>query len=175
MDHTIVIKLPKYLREYVFNQTSGELVASKKNLIGQLIKPYLSYIKPGQKPVIADGDDFLTMKLVGWRDLDVRSNSVYMNEFSQREFKRVLELHFRDVFIKYMSDKTRYLTSVEQEDARGRFKSSIIAFCIDYGLSFDAINYETLKKIEYRHRKKIKTYNNNMSSFCPLNLVAYGY
>lgn len=141
---TLTIKLKRYLQEYVRAELSDNMLASKRNLVGKIIKPFLVIRPPGVHPEFNTGPDYITFPLPNYEDLNVKNN-LYITPESQVIIEEFLDLHFKDLFYHYMKDKVRFYRS---------FKKCILQFCADHNFTFDHINYEMLKKYYYRRRKE---------------------
>jgi hypothetical protein len=155
MEHTerptVTIKLKPYLQEYLRSELNNTLIASRRNLIGRLVKPFLMIRPVDVKPEFPTGPDYITFELPNYEDFNVRSN-IYITPESQRIIEDFLEIHFKDLFYNYMKDKVRFYRS---------FKKCILQFCFDYNFTFDYINYEMLKKYFYRRREEEKSGENS--------------
>ncbi len=160
MRPTITIKLKPYLQEFLICKLSDHDFLSQKNVITAMIEPLLEYA-PGHILTEKPSKNSVTLKLPQKINLKYTINhTVYISEHNQRIFERMLKLYFKDVFHFYVADKIRYTKSI---------KDSIFLFCIDYQISFNAINYELLKKSFYRFQKLREKNKYKTSLMCPLN------
>jgi len=168
---TITIKLKPHLQEYLRCKLNEEdLPATKRNIIGVIMRPLLSVGRDPMLPVNREDPLAITFYLPSYNDLNVRNGTVFMTEDNQAHFERILEAHFKDVFFSYIDDKIRYLR--KQHTAKGSIKKSILQFCSDYSISFTSITYDMLKKAYYRRSKieskSIKLFSSKLSLNCPL-------
>ena len=139
---TITIKLKPYLQEYVLSQLTNP-VATKRAIIGRLIRAFIELRPPDTPPLISNDINHITFILPHYDDFNVNSN-FWISPKNQRMIEDILMDHFKNMFYDYMDDRVRHYKS---------FKRVIIQFCIDKNFTFAFINYEMLKKDYYRRRK----------------------
>jgi len=166
MKQTITIKLKPYLQEFLVCKL-GDPDISNKNIIGALMSPFLQYVPKDYVYKPMKGDDYISFDLnrINTR-LDTRLG-IYVSEEGQKDFQRVLYLHFKDIFVSFVDDKIRYTKQI---------KKCILQFCFDYNMTFDKISYQTLKKMYYREKKRQEEQKQknkgkshlNLSLNCPL-------
>ena len=133
--------------------------ASNRHLIGAILSPLLEYFPKDKAPKRPRGNHFITFTLpIDIADMQVRHYSVFVSEKNQAVFQRILYLYFKDLFCCYVDDKARYCN---------RIKDCILMFCSDYQITFNHINYESLKKTYYRHLKKQQKKGGKVSLNCP--------
>lgn len=166
MKQTITIKLKPHLQEFIKCKLGDESAEAKKTgLIGAILSPLVEYAPKDKVIKQEQGPDFITFELpayMGQTLKDTRNGTVYISEQNQREFERILNNYFKDVFFQYVDDKIRYTKEI---------KKCILNFCADYYISFNNITYEMLKKSYYRRKKKVNTreiFTSKMSLSCPL-------
>jgi len=171
---TITIKLKPYLQEYLQCKINEPLTNSSKNIIGVILTPFIERIPADYIPKIEKGPDFIEIDLVNFDRLDIRGNC-YVSEDNQRNFSRILDAHFKDVFYSYVDDKIRYEIVIDKKIRKIEIKKIILQFCADYHITFNNITYEMLKKSYYRHKieqeenqKKNKLFYRKTSLCCPL-------
>jgi len=170
---TITIKLKPYLQEFLRCklQDTEQMTASKRNLIGVLLRPVLEIHKKEISPVFHRNDEnWITFKLPRYEDdFDTRYGTVTISNKNMKYFEACLETYFKDLFFSYMDDKVRYMSDPGK---RGAIKKCIIQFCADMNITFSYINYEMLKKSYYRRRqeigKKRHLFTRLLSFSCPL-------
>ena len=160
---SITIKLKPWLQEYLMCKLNDPtLNASNKNIIGALLTPFLEYTPKGLYPKNNKGKDYITFKLPNWLGKkDNRNGTVYISDENQKNFERILMVHFKDCFFSYIDDKIRYTKQI---------KICILQFCADHNISFNNITYEMLKKSYYRRKKSQKS-TMKLSLSCPLFFV----
>lgn len=149
---TITIKLKPYLQEYLKCKLKQEDVTANRTFVGVIVKPLISYRPMDVKPSFTNGDEYITIELPTYMDLEIRRGSVFMTESNQEQFERILNWHFWDLFFQYMDDKVRYMS--KENTRKGSIKKCILQFCSDYNISYNHLNYEMMKKAYYRRRAK---------------------
>jgi hypothetical protein len=140
---SVTVKLKPYLQEYLLCELRTNM-ASKRNIIGILLHPFLEKRPAGIPPFIPEGPDYITFLLPGDHKKDIRGN-LWVSPDNQQLFERFLEWHFKQLFFHYMNYRVNEYKS---------FKKAILQFCIDHEFTFSNINYEMLKKDYYRKRKR---------------------
>jgi hypothetical protein len=167
---TITIKLKPNLHEFIKRKLDEEDYATKLNIVGTIIRPFLSIRPVGTDPDLTTGPEYITLRLPYFDDLNIRNGTVYMSDENQKHFEKILDAHFKELFYNYVDDKVRYLR--KEYTTKGAIKKSILQFCSDYNLSFDTVTYDMLKKSYYRRRKKITKkppfFSSMLSLNCPL-------
>lgn len=168
---TITIKLKPHLQEYLrCKLQEEELLATKRNIIGVMMRPFLEVGRNEKDPINREDPLAITFYLPYFDDLNIRNGTVFISETNQANFERILAAHFKDLFFNYVDDKIRYLR--KKHTAKGAIKKSILQFCSDYSISFNALTYDMLKKAYYRRGKNGPKQNiffsSKMSLICPL-------
>lgn len=143
---SVTIKLKPYLQEYLLCELRSNL-ASKRNIIGILLQPFLEKRPTGVPPFIPDGPEYITFLLPYEKKKNIRGN-LWVSPENQQLFERFVEWHFKQLFFHYMNYRVKEYKS---------FKTAIHQFCADHDFTYSHINYELLKKDYYRKRKRKKT------------------
>lgn len=168
---TVTIKLKPHLQEYLrCKLQEEEILATKRSLIGVMLRPFLEIRPKGTAPDFSCGDNFMTFRLPKFNDLNVRNGTVYISKENQDQFERILDAHFKDMFFSYLDDKVRYMR--EQHTSKGAIKKCILQFCADFHISYNRVTYEMLKKAYYRRSteqaEKRSFFSSKLSLTCPL-------
>lgn len=181
MNQTLVISLKPYLQEYCRHRWGDELT-SRKNPVGLFIQKCISYTPQNTmlKPM-PQGTDRFEIALMQNHGYEVRRGNAWMTPENQADLARIIYQMFRHDFNNYLDDRCRLLPN----SSEASIKNLIIQFMIDFGLSPQSIEYDTLKKSWWRHRKrkeeiaqakkKMKNFDDNMSLFCPLIFTNHAY
>lgn len=140
---SVTIKLKPYLQEYLLYELRTNL-ASKRNIIGILLKPFLELMPDDVPPSFPKGREYITFELPYNKDINIRGN-IWISPKNQEAFEQYIEWHFKQLFFHYMNDKVRYYRS---------FKKAILQFCGEHEFPMTYINYEMLKKDFYRKRAR---------------------
>lgn len=152
--YSVTIKLKPILQQYILHNQNGCVVASRRSFLGKLVHIFLSPVPPGEVPTLGTSPEFITIYLPYMEDLGVEG-CLWISPENQVRLENILDAHFREIFLFYVNDKIRYalVTPHGRVVRRARIKDAIIQFCVDYGLSYSEICYESLKKRHYRNRK----------------------
>lgn len=142
----VTVKLRPYLREFLICKLQDEEgFSSRKSIIGAMLEPLLESNPNGYVPQSPCQDSFTFTIPYKFNGKNCAFHTMYISEHNQRLFERMLYLYFKDVFHSYVEDKQRYMKEI---------KACILMFCSDYHITFNAINYESLKKSYYRYSQK---------------------
>jgi hypothetical protein len=152
---SVTIKLKPYLQEYLLCELRTNM-ASKRNIIGILLQPFLEKRPPDVPPLVTDDPQYITFLLPLDEKRNLRSN-LWVSPENQQNFERFIEWHFKQLFFHYMNYRVKQYHS---------FKKAIYQFCIDHEFTYSHINYELLKKDYYRKRKRKET-GNSLSGSVP--------
>ena len=162
---SVTIKLKPYLQEYLLCELRTNM-ASKRNIIGILLHPFLEKRPADIPPFIPEGPDYITFLLPGDNKKDIRGN-LWVSPENQQVFERFVEWHFKQMFFHYMTYRVKEYRS---------FKKAIYQFCVDHEFTWSNINYELLKKDYYRKRKRKnieKSFPQTVPGFFQLNSSIY--
>lgn len=160
---TITIRLKPWLQEFLVCSLHDPGVASKKNVIGAMLTPFLEYAPCDYRPINGKGEEYISFELPDHiAGKNPKNSSLIVSDENQKNFERMLDLYFKDLFYNYIDDKIRYNREI---------KKCIYQFCADYCITFNSVSYEMLKKSYYRRtkrEKKTKIISAKMSLSCPL-------
>ena len=149
MRQTLTIKLKHYLQEFLLCHLGDDAaLASKKNIIGAILAPMIEYAPKDYVFSRKIDPSYITFELpdkLGGKD--TMKGKIFLSEFNQKNFERILSIYFKQLFFQYVDDKIRYHPEIKQ---------CILQFCADYNISFNYLNYEMLKKSYYRKTKSQK-------------------
>ena len=169
----VTVKIKPWLKEFLICKFGHPVSAERNSLPGALLGPLLEYTPENFIPQKYNEDESIDLEIP--RDLTKyarRSDygNVYVSDYNQQIFQRGVSELFKEVLFNYMDDKIRY----EGVQRSSNMKDCIYQFCIDYKITFNAIQYENLKKMYYRHRKKrsnVKIVGRSLSLMSPLILL----
>jgi len=181
LEQSITIRLKPYLREFITHRFRPEELSSRKNVVGIIVQQYISYSKTGTYQHHQEGPDILTIPLTKGPAYDPRHGNAWISPRHQKELERVIYQLFKTTFYTYMDDRSRYIDLTKD----GTIKDCLLQFCLDFGLSPDSVQYDTLKKSWYRYRKqkeqvelrqkKAEKGAPKVSLFCPLTYKTTAY
>jgi hypothetical protein len=169
----ITVKIKPWLKEFLECKFGDPIPAERHSLIGFIVSPLLEYTPKDYFPPAIPADESLNIDVP--RDLSRSAGrtdlgNVYISDFNQKLLENGVAALFKDELVNYMNDKIRY----EGKHRSSNLKDCIYQFCIDYNISFNAIQYENLKKMYYRHRKKqeiLRKSRRNLSLMKPLFIL----
>jgi hypothetical protein len=167
---TIQIKILPYLKEFIEAKHGNPALASSNTAFGVILKPFLEPIPIGVTVKPVKGNDVLTIIIPKYDNSPGSFQNVYISESNQIEFETAYRSYFKELFFSAVDDKFRLV---------GSYKKTILQFCSDNNITYTKINYETLKKLYYRYRKKTESdpkkitqkqniFRRNSSLTCPL-------
>jgi hypothetical protein len=154
LTYTVTVKLKPYLQEYLACKSNDNVNGSLKTFLGAIVRPFIDYLPPEGDPYFykkLEGykkEDFLEITVPVYKGMDTRNGTAYMPESNFRDFERIINVHFWDLFYNYVDDKIRY---------NKRIKRIIIQFCTDYHITYNRLTYDMLKKAYYRKSIKKKS------------------
>jgi hypothetical protein len=118
---------------------------SAGDTFGKLIKPWLTLPPNDYMTVIPQGIDIFEFELPNYNDKNTLYN-FYINKKGEKYITDMLN----EMFLKHMFI---HLDKILINMNRRQIKDAIYDYCYSYNISFDFINYESLKKAYYRYRK----------------------
>jgi hypothetical protein len=124
----------------------GTRKVTAADTFGKLIKPWLSTPPQNYDTKIPEENNIFEFELPNYED----KNTLYNFYISPRGEKYIATM-LNEIFLKQMFihlDKTLKNS--------GQIKEAIFDYCYSYSISFESINYESLKKSYYRYRKNRK-------------------
>jgi len=154
---SVTVKLKPYLQEYLLCELRSNL-ASKRNIIGILLQPFLEKRPAGVPPFMPESPEYITFFLPYEKKKNIRGN-LWVSPENQQLFERFVEWHFKQLFFHYMNYRVKEYRS---------FKLAIVQFCQDHDFTYSHINYELLKKDYYRKRKR-----KNIEKSLPLSVPGF--
>jgi hypothetical protein len=149
------IHLKPSLQEFVVCAfLGGTRNVTAADTFGKLIKPWLSIPPKNYDTKIPTDKNIFEFELPNYEDKNTQYNFYILPKGEQ-----YISIIINEMFIKHMCV---YLDKI-MKNSNGEIKSAIYDYCYSYNISFENINYETLKKSYYRFRKK----NKKVVRICP--------
>ncbi|MFO7722214.1 MAG: hypothetical protein R6V49_03230 [Bacteroidales bacterium] len=147
----ITVRIKPYLKDFLLHingeqAPNGEhmVVASKKNITGFFVFPLLEKTPECWKPLKDDLTKLLTIELPYNPEMNIRCNN-YVSDTGMRHFQSAIESIFLAEFYREVSYTLTH-------NPHAKIKDAIIDFCYAFGISFDNVNYEMLRKKYTRYR-----------------------
>lgn len=171
MSYRLTIKLEPYLQEYLTCKLNDPVFASGRNIIGAIIRPFLELVPKNKTPERTLGTNSFTFEIPHQDWIDNRAGTVWISPYNQKNVERILKAHFKDALFSYVDDKRRYriMDNNGKVLRRSCIKDILLQFCSDNNITFNKVNYETLKKIYYRKTvENSALFSKKLSLSCPL-------
>jgi hypothetical protein len=144
---TTYIHLKPALQEFVVCAfLNGTRRVNAADTFGKLIKPWLTTPPDGYNPITPVGADIFEFQLPNYNDKYTACN-FYIPPKAQKYIATILNEMFLNLMFIHLDN---ILPRMERE----QIKDAIYDYCYSYNLSMEHIQYDTLKKAYYRHRKK---------------------
>jgi hypothetical protein len=122
----------------------GTRIVTAADTFGKLIKPWLSLPPKDYNPKIPADNNIFEFELPNYED----KNTLY-NFYISPKGEKYISTMLNEMFLKQM-----FVHLGKTLKSNDKIKNAIYDYCYSYNISFDNINYESLKKSYYRHRKK---------------------
>ena len=138
----VTIELEPHLQDFLFhelkqNRRSGELMADGTNDIGRMIQAMIT---------VSDNPLRITLPVQEWNHAIFSENFIYIPEWKQKQLRLFIESEFR------LRIKEFFFIGY----AKGYRQDKIIqSFLHSYNIKRNALNYDTIKKYDYRNRRRI--------------------
>ena len=147
----VTMKLEPHLQVFFFhelkqNRRSGELMADGTNDIGRMIQAMITVSDRPRKQEIGDNPLRITLPVQEWNHAIFSENFIYIPEWKQKQLRLFIESEFR------LRIKEFFFIGY----AKGYRQDKIIqSFLHSYNIKRNALNYDTIKKYDYRNRRRI--------------------
>ena len=140
------IHLKPSLQEFVVCAfLGGTRKVSTMDTFGKLIKPWLTAPPKNYNPIIPSGIDVFVFELPRYEDKNTDYN-FFLSPKAQKYISTILSEIF---LIQMYIHLDNILPRTDNE-----IKKAIYDYCYSYNITFEYINYESLKKSYYRYRQK---------------------
>lgn len=142
---TVIVKLKPYLKEWVLKRYGPEPVrASSSNKIFPMLAGYLSSVPADYKPIHPDSKH-IAFELPYNKILDIRNKSY----ISPKYYGQIQSFFYGQFYFDFVLWMNKCVI-----DQRFSFKWSIVQYCVENDISFDHANYDSLKRLYLRYRKR---------------------
>jgi hypothetical protein len=151
MRPNVVIELPLHLHDFIYhefgnNKSEEGVLISSSNDIGRYIQAMVTVADRPPKQPIKDNPITLLLPIQEWNHFILQENFIYIPEWKQRMINDYIEASFRLRIREY------FVAGYE----KGYQQDKIIkAFLMSYAIKNNAINYDAVKKYDYRNRQRI--------------------
>ena len=151
MKPSIVIELQPFLHDYLYHEfgcsrSDNGIMISAANDIGKFVQSMITISDRPPKLPIKDNPITLLLPIQEWNHFILQENFIYIPEWKQRMLQEYIEASFRIRIREY------FVAGYE----KGYKQDKIIrAFLMAYNIKNNALNYDAVKKYDYRNRKRI--------------------
>ncbi len=151
MKPQITIDLPPHLHDFLYHEfgteRSEEAVAvTAANDLGKLIQSMITVADRPPKQAIKEHPVTLALPIQEWNHFIFKENFIYIPEWKQRMLREYIEASYRIRIREY------FVAGYEKGYKQDRI---IRAFLYAYNIKNNAINYDTVKKYDYRNRQRM--------------------
>lgn len=148
---SIVIDLKKHLQDFLLHEfktdVDGSILLSMKQDLGRYINSMWSTSKKPVKPREMENPCRLILPITEDNYYVLENSFIYVPVWKEAMIKNFLEAEFRR--------RVRDFFSIGYEK-KFKQKDIIEGFLHEYGMKNNAINFDQIKKIDYRNREKFK-------------------
>jgi hypothetical protein len=142
------IHLKPSLQEFVVcSQLGGTRKVSAADAFGKLIKPWLTLPPKNYNPAIPDGKNIFVFELPNYNDKNTDYN-FYISPKGEKYIANMIYEMFITMMCIYL-DKTMNVN-------KKKIKTAIYQYCYSLNITFEYVNYDSLKKSYYRYKKAKK-------------------
>lgn len=146
----VTIDLAPHLQDFLFHELkqnrNGELMADGTNDIGRMIQAMVTVTDRPRRQEIGENPFRITLPVQEWNHAIFCENFIYIPEWKQKQLRLFIEALFR------LRIKEYFLVGY----AKGYKQDKIIqAFLHSYNIKRNAVNYDTVKKYDYRNRRRV--------------------
>lgn len=147
---SVTIELAPHLHDFLYhefdsNKNSGVIINSS-NDIGKMVQAMVTVNDRPPRIPLKENPITLILPINEWNHRILEENFIYIPEWKQRMLQEYIESSYRIRIREY------FVAGYE----KGYKQDKIIrAFLFAYNIKNNAINYDAVKKFDYRNRKRI--------------------
>ena len=147
----VTIELAPYLHDYLYHEFGtprGEegVTVKSSNDLGKLIQSMVSVSDRPPRQALKEHPVTLLLPIQEWNHFIFRENFIYIPEWKQRMLQDYIEASFRIRVREY------FVAGYEKGYKQDRI---IRAFLYAYNIKNNALNYDAVKKYDYRNRQRM--------------------
>lgn len=147
----VIIDLAPHLQDFLYhelkqNRRTGELMADGTHEIGRMIQAMVTITDRPRKQELGENPFRIILPVQEWNHAIFSENFVYIPEWKQKQLRLFIEAQFRLRIKEYFF--VGYSKGYKQDKI-------IQAFLHSYNIKRNAVNYDTVKKYDYRNRRRI--------------------
>lgn len=153
MDNPVItIDLAPHLQDFLYHEFSQStrdkpLMIDTKNDIGRFIQSMVTVTDMPRKQELKDSPIEISLPIREWNHALFRQNFIYVPEWKQKQIRLFVESLFR------LRLREFFMIGYSKG-----FKQDLIirSFLEYYNIKHNALNYDTVKKYDYRTRRKMR-------------------
>lgn len=147
---SVTIELALYLHDYLYHEfgckKEGGVMITSANDMGKIIQSMVTIKDRPPRLPLKDNPITLFLPTQEWNHFILNENFLYIPEWKQRMLQEYIEASFRIRIREY------FIAGYE----KGYKQDKIIrAFLMAYNIKMNALNYDSVKKYDYRNRQRI--------------------
>lgn len=146
----VTIDLAPHLQDYLYHEfpegEDGGVLISATNDMGKFATAMISVTDRPPRTIDMENPINLYLPIQAWNHAILEENFLYIPEWKHRMLQNYIDSSFRLRIREY------FLHGYEKGFKQDKI---ILAFLRAYSIKNNAINYETIKKYDYRNRQKI--------------------
>lgn len=147
----VTIELKPILQDFLYHEfrsdkNSGEIIIDGDNPIGQFIQSMVSVSDRPRKQPAKEHMMTLILPVQSWNHALLRENFLFIPVWRQEQIQLYVEAQFR------LRIKEYFFVGYSKKYPQDKIVS---AFLEHYNIKFNQCNYETIKKYDYRNRRRI--------------------
>ncbi len=151
MKPNVIIELQPYLHDYLYHEfgcprADDGVSVTSANDIGKFIQAMVTVTDRPPRLPIKDNPITLFLPVKEWNHYILQENFIYIPEWKQRMLQEYIEASFRIRIREY------FVTGYE----KGYKQDKILrAFLLAYNIKNNALNYDAVKKYDYRNPQRM--------------------
>lgn len=150
MRPNVTIELQPYLHDFLYHEfgcqrcQEGGVIVTTVNDIGKFIQAMVTVSDRPPKQALKENPIRLFLPIQEWNHFILQENFIYIPEWKQRMLQDYIEASWRIRIREY------FVAGYEKGYKQDRI---IRAFLLAYNIKNNAVNYDAVKKYDYRNRK----------------------
>lgn len=151
MKPSVTIELAAHLHDYLYHEFKSDrkldgVAVNTVSDIGKMIEAMITVCERPPKMALKDNPIKLYLPIQNWNHRILNENFIYIPEWKQTQLQEYIEASYRIKIREY------FVSGYE----KGYKQDKIIkAFLLAYNIKNNAINYDAVKKFDYRNRQRV--------------------
>lgn len=152
-DFTINIKVSKFLKEYYQNNFQSKIILQKNSYLSMLVRNCIEPLPPCTAPKFHNKSESIEIVLPYIYGVNIEYNT-YISDQNEQIIASELEKLFKIKLHNFIQGYIAAYMAHYPYTKHGAIKNAITDFCNINKVSFDSINFESLKKSYDRSQEK---------------------